>query len=63
LADARSQIMGVSQYLDTLRDFWVADADLEMALLGPVALGQSALYAAGARTPAAPAAAASHAGH
>lgn len=63
LADARAQIMGVSQYLDALRDFWVADADLEMALLGPVALGQSAGSTAGVRTPAAPAAAAPHAGH
>ena len=63
LADARAQIMGVSQYLDALRDFWVADADLEMALLGPVALGQSAGSTAGARTPAAPAAAGPHAGH
>lgn len=63
LADARAQIMGVSQYLDALRDFWVADADLEMALLGPVALGQSTGSTPGARTPAAPAAAAPHAGH
>lgn len=63
LADARSQIMGVSQYLDALRDFWVADADLELALLGPVALGQSAGPTTGARILAAPAAAAPHAGH
>lgn len=56
LADARAQITGVSQYLDTLRDFWVADAELEMALLGPIALANVApgmAGAAGARTPAA----------
>lgn len=63
LADARSQITGVSQYLDALRDFWVADADLEMALLGPVSLGSVPLSGAGARTPASAAPTAPHAGH
>ena len=63
LADARSQITGVSQYLDALRDFWVADADLEMAMLGPVSLGLDPGGATGSRTPAAAAPAAPHAGH
>jgi outer membrane protein TolC len=34
LADARSQITAVGGYIDALRDFWIAQADLEMALLG-----------------------------
>ena len=34
LADARSQINGVAGYLDTLLDFWVAQAELDMALVG-----------------------------
>ncbi len=62
LADARSQITGVSQYLDALRDFWVADAELEMAMLGPLALA-SGTVGGGARTPTSAAPAAGHAGH
>ena len=34
LADARSQIASVNGYIEALRDFWIADADLEMALIG-----------------------------
>jgi outer membrane protein TolC len=34
LADARSQIASVNGYIDALRDFWLAQADLEMALIG-----------------------------
>jgi len=34
LADARSQIVGVTNYIDSLRDFWLAQADLDMALVG-----------------------------
>ena len=34
LADARSQITSVSGYLDALRDFWLAKADLDMAMIG-----------------------------
>ena len=34
LADARAQIAGVNGAIDALRDFWVAHADLEMALVG-----------------------------
>ena len=34
LADARSQIVSVNGYIEALRDFWLADADLEMALIG-----------------------------
>lgn len=38
LADARAQISGVSTYIETLRDFWVAQADLDMALIGKPSL-------------------------
>jgi outer membrane protein TolC len=34
LADARSQIVSVNGYIEALRDFWVAQADLDMALIG-----------------------------
>ncbi len=34
LADARQQIASVNAYIDALRDFWVADSDLNMALNG-----------------------------
>jgi len=34
LADARSQIASVNGYIESLRDFWLAQADLEMALIG-----------------------------
>jgi outer membrane protein TolC len=34
LADARAQIVAVNGYVDALRDFWLAQADLDMALIG-----------------------------
>ena len=34
LADARSQITSVNGYIEALRDFWIAQADLDMALIG-----------------------------
>jgi outer membrane protein TolC len=34
LADARAQIAGVNASIDALRDFWLARADLDMAMLG-----------------------------
>ncbi len=34
LADARAQMLGVSSYIEALRDFWLAQADLDMALIG-----------------------------
>lgn len=36
LADARAQVAAVSAAQDALRDFWLAEADLDQALLGPV---------------------------
>jgi len=41
LADARKQILAVDGYLQALRDFWIAKADLDMALLGAPSLSQS----------------------
>ncbi|TXT24896.1 MAG: outer membrane protein [Rhodocyclaceae bacterium] len=34
LADARSQIASVNSYIEALRDFWIAQSDLQMALIG-----------------------------
>ena len=34
MADARAQRQSVNSYIAALRDFWVADSDLEMALVG-----------------------------
>jgi outer membrane protein TolC len=51
LADARQQIAAVSAYLEALRDFWVADATLQLAMTGKspgsVSLARGALQAAG----------------
>ena len=38
LADARSQIASVNASIEALRDFWLAQADLDMALLGKPSL-------------------------
>jgi outer membrane protein TolC len=34
LADARAQIAGVNASIEALRDFWIAQADLDMTLIG-----------------------------
>ncbi|MEP6941710.1 MAG: TolC family protein [Betaproteobacteria bacterium] len=34
LADARDQIASVNAYIDALRDFWIAETDLQLALSG-----------------------------
>ena len=34
LADAREQVVSVNAYIEALRDFWLADADLQMAFIG-----------------------------
>lgn len=40
LADAREQVMAVNSAIEAQRDFWLADADLQMALIGkPSTLG------------------------
>jgi hypothetical protein len=38
LADARTQIASVNAAILAQRDFWIAQADLELALLGPANL-------------------------
>ena len=38
LADARTQITSVNSAIEALRDFWIAQADLEMALIGKPSL-------------------------
>lgn len=55
LADARSQAAAVAGYIDAQRDFWLAQADLEMALLGKPRLGDYTSTA-----PAGPASGADH---
>ncbi|MSQ51655.1 MAG: TolC family protein [Betaproteobacteria bacterium] len=53
LADARSQVLGVNSYIEALRDFWLAQADLDMALLGkPSLISPPSAGAAGAVAPA-----------
>jgi outer membrane protein TolC len=34
LADARAQISSVNSAINALRDFWMAEADLQMSLIG-----------------------------
>jgi outer membrane protein TolC len=49
LADARVQIASVNSAIEALRDFWIAKADLEMAMIGkpgaPIALAGPAMAA------------------
>jgi outer membrane protein TolC len=51
LADARSQITAVHASIEALRDYWLAAADLEMALIGQPGL-PAAAGPAGAASPA-----------
>ncbi len=39
LADARSQVGAVNEAIQALRDYWLAQADLDMAHIGPPELG------------------------
>ena len=40
LADAREQVLAVNATIEAQRDFWIAESDLQMALIGkPAALG------------------------
>ncbi len=39
LADARAQIASVNGYVESLRDFWLAESDMRMALVGRPTLG------------------------
>ena len=38
LANARSQISSVNSYIESLRDYWIAQSDLQMALIGKPSL-------------------------
>lgn len=49
LADSREQVAAVNAYIETLRDFWIAESDLQMALTGR----SPGAMAAGVRTDAA----------
>ena len=42
LADARSQITSVNSYIESLRDYWIAQSDLQMALIGKPSLAPAA---------------------
>ena len=44
LADSREQVAAVNGYIESLRDFWMAESDLQMALTGrsPGAMGAGA---------------------
>ena len=48
LADARAQIASVNSAIEALRDFWIAQADLDMALIGKPSLPAPAGPAAAA---------------
>jgi len=50
LADARAQIASVTGYVEALRDFWTAEADLGMAMIGraaPPSVASAAMPQAG----------------
>jgi outer membrane protein TolC len=51
LADARSQIASVHAAIDALRDFWIAQAELDMALVGKPSLTAVAAPTAAAAQP------------
>jgi outer membrane protein TolC len=57
LADSREQVAAVNGYIESLRDFWIAESDLQMALTGRSPGGTQTMRSA------APAAAASGGGH
>ena len=57
LADSREQVAAVNGYIESVRDFWIAESDLQMALTGR---SPGSMQMTGS---AAPAAAASAGGH
>jgi outer membrane protein TolC len=54
LVDAREQVFAVSAYIDALREYWLADSDLQMATTGrsPGAMGGGAMRTAAPSSPA-----------
>ena len=57
LADARQQIASVNAYIESVRDFWLADVNLDLALTGS---SPGPMQAAASRTSGAAEAAAAH---
>jgi len=55
LADARAQIASVHGAIEAQRDFWLAEADLQLALVGRPTLTGPGPSEAGGATSAAPA--------
>jgi outer membrane protein TolC len=53
LADARAQVAAVNAAIDALRDFWLAQADLEQALVGKATLSMPAEAGSAVPSPAA----------
>jgi outer membrane protein TolC len=51
LADARQQIASVNAYIETLRDFWVAEANLDLALTGRSPGSMGVIFGAAASAP------------
>ena len=55
LADARQQVAGVNAYIDALRDYWLSETNLNLALTGKspgaISVGGSASAAAGDAQP------------
>jgi outer membrane protein TolC len=51
LADARAQISSVNGYIEALRDFWLAQSDLDMALIGKPAMTAGPASTTTAATP------------
>ncbi len=42
MADARAQVQSVNSYIEALRDFWIAESNLEMSLIGkPINVGEN----------------------
>ena len=53
LADAREQVMSVNASIEATRDFWLADADLDAAIVGGSPMTGSAMLPSSAEAPAA----------
>lgn len=41
MTTARTQVMAVSNYIDALHDFWLADSHLTMVMVGPIATSKA----------------------
>ena len=54
LADSREQVRGVTDYVQALREFWVAETNLQTALTGRSPGASATAFAAPAATEPAP---------